>query len=69
VVPGSNAGNGFLFFYFVFIKFIIEFEFEFEFEVVVIYKINKLQLFPFDLCFTCFRDTSDLRERLNTVTN
>jgi len=61
---GSNAGNGFLFFYFIFTKFIIEF----EFEVAVVYKINKLHLFPFDLYFTCFRDTSDLTERLSTVT-
>jgi len=46
----------------------IEFEFEFEFEVAVICQINKLQLLPLGLCFTCFRDSPELTESLSTVT-
>jgi len=69
--PGGNGistGNGCLYFFkFYFIAFMIKFEFEFEFEVAVICQINKLQLLPLGLCFTWFRDSPELTERLITV--
>jgi len=34
----------------------------------VICQINKLQLLPLGLCFTCFRDSPELTESLSTVT-
>jgi len=39
-----------------------------QFQVSVISKNKHLQLCPFDLCFTCLRDTQDITERLSTVT-